>query len=270
MLNYIKYMDNIQRKLRLFKRMGMFNLDETKLTIKQASTLEELDTAHHLIYKSFVDKGYIQKNDYGIRLRVHDVSPFITTFICKCGNEIAGTLSIYHNNDFLKMPCCKYFPECISDLSTEYTSVCEITNLAVGKEYHKSNVLTFLTQVCWAYILKKKCDIGYIMISPEHKFMFETCMGFCKESDPIYTETNDYIQLDVLIPSRINNYLYTLSPSLLYKYYVTDNRFINNELPQIIPSVKCKAYRELITKYKTKFSKEDIQLLQEMWNFREF
>jgi GNAT superfamily N-acetyltransferase len=167
----------IRRRLDRFRRAGMFTETEG-LTIKQASTAEELHEAYALVHDVFVQRGYILPLPGGMRIRPYEALPEMATFIAKAENRVVAVMSVVPDTEEFGLPSDKAFGAEIDSLRAAGRVLCETTNLAVDPNYRNGGVFLELVRCCTAHAAMRGYDDSFISISEGHALFFESILGF--------------------------------------------------------------------------------------------
>lgn len=167
------------RRMRLLKRTGLFDENTEGISIKRATTLDELHNAYRLVHDLFVMQGYIKANPCGLRIRAYEALPKTATFTANHGDEIIGVLSVVIDSRDMGLPSDHTFSDEINDLRRNGRKVCEGTNWAIVEEYRNSGVLTELMRCALAQAVEEGRDDFVGAISPNH-FPFFRLLGFDK------------------------------------------------------------------------------------------
>jgi hypothetical protein len=168
----------LAKQVALFRRMGMFGVDDRTIVVRRAVTLEDLSAAYALVHDVFVDKGYIDPRPGRIRVRAFEALPRMATFVAERDGMLAGVMSIVPDSADLGLPSDQGFHQELDRLRDERRRICEITNLAVRPEYRRSNAFPELTRACFAQALAWDQDDIFIAISPGHAPFFEEILQF--------------------------------------------------------------------------------------------
>lgn len=171
-------MSGFRKKVALLKRMGLFNSADTEIKVRRAMTERDLRAAYGLVHDVFVESGYIDPQPHGIRLRPFEAIPETATFVADVDGEIVAVMSIVEDDEDLGLPSDKAFGKELDALRREGRRLSEITNLAVGKAYRRSNAFSELTRACFAQALWWGCDDIVIAISPGHAAFFQDVLQF--------------------------------------------------------------------------------------------
>ncbi len=165
------------RRMALLRRAGLFGTDTKGAVIRRAVSDKDLAAAYALVHDAFVEKGYIERQPTGLRLRVTEALPHTATFIAEDGQRVVGVQSIAVDSDEFGLPSDGAFREEINALRIDGRRVCEATNQAVAVEYRKTAVPTELMRCMFAHALLIGCDELITTVSPGHARFFEL-LGF--------------------------------------------------------------------------------------------
>jgi hypothetical protein len=167
-----------RRRVELLKKVGLFRRIGTPVRIQRAVSLKELMEAYSLVYCAYLEQGYILPDPSGLRLRTFEALPEMATFVAKIDGEVAAVMSAVPDSLDLGLPSDQCFGPELQALRAQGRRVCEVTNLAVSREYRNSSVLFDMMQPCFAQALYFGCDDIFIAISPGHARFFEDIMPF--------------------------------------------------------------------------------------------
>ena len=188
----------LKKQVALLRKMGMFNPADETFAIRRAHTAADLEAAYRLVHDSFVEKGYINQQPGGMRIRPYEMVPQTATFICehKERGEIVAVMSVVVDSLDMGLPSDHAFQDELDELRSQGRRVCEFTNLAVAGKYWRSNAFTALTQACHAQARYTGCDDVFVAISPGHANFFESVLVFekCGEPRNYSSATTDIVQ----------------------------------------------------------------------------
>ena len=214
----------------------MFNPADETFQVKRANSAADLEAAYRMVHDVFADMGYINHQRDGMRLRVFEAVPETATFICKHNEEIVAVMSVVVDSPDMGLPSNHAFEREINTLRKQGRRVCEFTNLAVKKEYWRSNAFTALTQACHAHAKLNNCDNIFIAISPGHTAFFESILGFdkCGESRNYSHEKSDIVQGECLDLRTIASRFQAMDRKLGEQAFLYDYYFANNYFDKVI------------------------------------
>ena len=170
--------DRFAKKVALLKRVGLFDANDRSVVVRRAIVRDDLIRAYRLVHDVFVDKGYIDPEPNGIRIRLFEALPEMATFVAEADGQMVGVMSIVPDSEDLGLPSDKSFSQELDGLRSAGRRVSEITNLAVLKAYRRSNAFSELTRACFAQAHAWQSDDIFIAISPSHAAFFEDVLQF--------------------------------------------------------------------------------------------
>ncbi|MCA9398808.1 MAG: hypothetical protein KC618_03590, partial [Candidatus Omnitrophica bacterium] len=106
------------------------------LTLKLAETQQELEKAYSLVHDSYIEMGYMDPHNSGMRLGFYNMLPYTSTVIASWDGEVIGTFSVVLNNP-ARLPIESDFD--ITYLNRRYSRVAEIIGLTVKKDFRSSH-----------------------------------------------------------------------------------------------------------------------------------
>ena len=224
----------LKKQVALLRKMGMFNPADETFAIRRAHTAADLEAAYRLVHDSFVEKGYINQQPGGMRIRPYEMVPQTATFICehKERGEIVAVMSVVVDSLDMGLPSDHAFQDELDELRSQGRRVCEFTNLAVAGKYWRSNAFTALTQACHAQAKFTNCDNIFIAISPGHAQFFESILGFERRGEPrdYGCDKKDIVQGQCLDLHTVADRFVAIDTELdeqgfLYDYYFGKNPY---------------------------------------------
>lgn len=187
-------MKNFKKKfLRLFKPAYLWFLRRRitpplvaphELQIRLARTPAELKQAYHILYQSYVEKGYQNELRRQYRIIKHFLSPSTSTVVALWNNEVVGTLTIIQDNE-LGVPLEKNFD--VSLLRNKGRIFCEISSLAIAKPFrHRHQIVFFLFHFYYTYARDYLgLDAAVMTVNPKQLEWYQALFFF----KPLETKT---------------------------------------------------------------------------------
>lgn len=169
------------RRLALLKRFGFFGELPGGCRIVRACTLDDYQEAYQLVYRAFLDRGYILPNPTGMRIRIFEATTDMRTFVAKCGARIVGVQSLVRDAAEVGLPSDMAFHAELDSLRTGGAIVYEGTNQAVVPEFRRTAVPTALMRAALAHAYTGDCDELITTVSPGHASFYEL-LGFRRVS----------------------------------------------------------------------------------------
>lgn len=207
------------------------------ITIKRASSYDEILDALKLVYTNYVSAGYIQENHYGLRIRPWDAVPETSDFIALKEGRVVSTIGCVYDSAKIGLPSEKTFPD-ETAMSRNEGKTCEFTNLAIVNEYKDNGVSGELMRACFAQAHFKKCDFVMAIVSPEHRDFYKINMFKEVGSMRKYHGTIDdkviAMRLDLReIQQRARAKELTEKEAFLDKYWYKTNRYFADNFSQL-------------------------------------
>jgi hypothetical protein len=165
------------RRLELLRRSGLFGEPPRGTLIRPACGSDDMRAVFRLVHDTFVEKGYILPQASGMRLRVHEATPELMTFIALTGGRIVGAISVVSDSEDLHLPSDDAFSEEIGHLRSAGLRLCEVTNQVTAADYRRSPVTTELMRCVMAHALRTNQDMILASVSPIHESFYDL-IGF--------------------------------------------------------------------------------------------
>ena len=142
----------------------------------------------------FVEKGFIDRQTGGVRLRAFEALPEMATFVAKHDERVVAVMSILPDSPDLGLPSDEAFRDELDQMRLMGRHICEITNLAIEEEFRNTTAFFDLTRCCLAEAMAVDCDELFIAISPEHCRFFQGVLQFVLLGEPrSYSATKEDI-----------------------------------------------------------------------------
>jgi hypothetical protein len=156
------------RRMLLLKRAGLFSSDTKGARITRATGPEDLAAAYRLVHDVFLERGYIEPDQKGIRLRVFEALPETATFVAKAAAEVVGVTSVVVDSPDLGLPSDKAFKVEIDALRSAGRKICEGTNWLVAESHRRTAVMSELMRCSFAHAMMQGCADFIGAVSPGH------------------------------------------------------------------------------------------------------
>lgn len=168
----------LQRRIRFFKRVGIFHTDSEGFEVTRALDVSDLTEAYALVHDSYAARGYMKPRAEGIRIRAYEAMPEMATFVARAEGRVVAVTSVLMDSAEMGLPSDHVFGHELVGLRSQGRRVCEITNLAVHPDYRNTPVFGELTRCCLAHAMAIGYDDLFIAISPEHGKFFSDVLLF--------------------------------------------------------------------------------------------
>jgi ribosomal protein S18 acetylase RimI-like enzyme len=167
----------LDRKVALLKRSGLFGGNTRGARIMRAATVEDLSAAYRLVHDVYLGAEYIKHEAGSTRVRIFETSPDTATFIAKYQGTVVGVLSIIHDTPEAGLPSDSAFEEELKRMRDTGLKLGEVTNQAVAPEFRRSAVPTELMRCALAHGINEGFDLGIAAVCPSHNPFYEL-LGF--------------------------------------------------------------------------------------------
>ena len=224
------------RRAAFFRRAGLFGGEQTSFVVTRALRLEEFAEAYSLVHDCYVERGYIERNEGGIRVRPFEAMSEMATFVAKAEGKVIAVTSVLMDSPELALPSDKAFEGELAALRAEGRRVCEITNLAVHPDYRNTPVFSELTRCCLAHAMAVGYDDLFIAISPEHARFFQEVLLFepCGERRSYSTEIEDIVEGKRLDLHSVEDRCIERDDILEHETFLHDFYFAKNEFSKYV------------------------------------
>lgn len=145
----------------------------------RACSAEDLQAAYTLVHEVFVEQGYCQPKEYGMRLRVFEATPEMATFIARAGQRIVGVLSVVGHTSECGLPSDRAFRPELDALRDQHpgATFCEWSNQVVADDFRKTNLATELMRCAAAHVIATGYSHSIISVSAVHSGFYDL-LGF--------------------------------------------------------------------------------------------
>jgi hypothetical protein len=156
-------------------------------SVKTVETRDEYFASLRLLHDCYVQKGLMNRDPRGIRLRIHHLLPESNILICKYKNEVVGTCTLVHRGR-IPYPVQSSFPKETADALNISDSVVEISALAVHPDYRqKGNMIQLLMTKYLIQLLNLMYANPYVICSvhPKAEDFYKIFFSFHRAGDLI-------------------------------------------------------------------------------------
>lgn len=163
------------------------------LTFQLARTKEDLEAAFKLLHNAYVEQGFIEPQDSGMRFIIQHALPTTSILIAKMNDVVVGTISVMRDTP-LGLPMEKAFD--ISHLKVKGQRVSEFSSLAIHPDFRRSmSGVIFFPLTLYAANFAKNCfgtDYLVFNLYPHHADFYNAIFGstYLKSQKAI---TEDYL-----------------------------------------------------------------------------
>lgn len=162
-----------------------------RLIYRIARSRKELEGAFSLVYKEYLQRGYIPKHYKSkLRLSLYNALPSTTTFVAKQGRRVVATVTLIPDSP-IGLPMDKIYKEEVDALRKKGRRVAEVSQLSIDSRlfpqgwfsmFNFSKLIfifrLFKIVLDYALYIEKLNDIC-IAINPKHQYLYKF-LGFEK------------------------------------------------------------------------------------------
>jgi len=158
-----------------------------EVSIQPAGSREDLEQAFRLVYKSYLQRGYVEADPSELRLSVFNRLPDTITFVGKLGGEVISTVSLVPDTG-IGLPMDEVYHDELQALRSEGRRPAEVTMFADRRTNIKRTVpmlLSLMKLVFDCATLAMKANDLCITVNPRHvdfysRYLLFTPMGDIK------------------------------------------------------------------------------------------
>lgn len=252
------FLSVLPRQTRFAAYRRLINCDQAppaSLVLKLAETEEELEACFRLLHDAYVEAGFMQPDESGLRVTLYHALPTTSTLLAKMGDRVVGTISLIRESA-LGFPLQKIFD--IDAIRRSGGNIAEVSALAVDKRYQSRGGMILFPLMKFMYeYATKYFDTRHLVIAvnPRHIGLYESLLFFKRlRANPV--EHYDFVNgapavgahLDLAQAPDLYRKCYDkrLPAKNLYKYFVEtelpnihfpDKRFFTTNDPVLTPEL---------------------------------
>ncbi len=232
-----------------------------ELHFEIATTEEQYLGALRILQECYLEKGYATANESKIRMTPYHLIPTTTVLLAYWKNEIVGTVSLIRDNS-LGLPLEKIFD--LSDLRKENGVLCEISSLAIKKEFRGKDGQVFFPFMRYMWNLSYHfLDIDYFVIAVnpsmyelyESIYLFENLKRKSVVSNYDFANNNPAVGQYIHLKSSFEKFDSVYRNNNIksnFGYYMKNSTILNEKFPlqEFFTQVYSPVRREWIHKLK--------------------
>lgn len=170
-----------RRSIRL-RRSAMLKakLDEIdRPNIKIAESRDEYAQSFALVYREYLDSGYITSpHPSGLHFSAFNFLPSTCIFIFRTFLTVISTLTQIFDSDEFGLPMDALYREELDHLRSQGRKITELSALATPKETRWCNLMVFLSKTMFEYSRLNGVNDICIMVNPKHVRFYKTMFLF--------------------------------------------------------------------------------------------
>ena len=207
------------------------------MVFKIADTKDELEAAYRLVHDVYVQEGYSDTHQSGLRVNLRYALPTTTTFVGIHRGKVVITMTLVGDSP-LGLPMDAIFSRELYSFRRQGRFIAEVSALASDPDYRRGTqaLALFSNKIMWLYAIRNlKVDDLVIAVNPKHRWVYQTLILF----EPVSSGVKSYhyvkdapaiaMRLDLgTIMVRLERAYRGLPPGVnLYDF------FVNQQSPQI-------------------------------------
>lgn len=143
-----------------------------------AETGRELLQAFNLLYREYLQAGYVRESSSELLFTRHHLLPQTTVFVAKAENKALCTTSVVRDCREFGLPMDDLYESELAALRNEGRRILEICSLASdGRRVSRSAVQNFI-KLIFLYCIFQDVDDVCIMVNPRHVRLYANLFGF--------------------------------------------------------------------------------------------
>lgn len=147
--------------------------------IKIAETHDELAQSFALVYREYMEAGYITNpHPSGIHFSAFNFLPSTCVFIFRTYLTVISTLTQIFDTPNFGLPMDALYKKELDSLRAEGRKITELSALATPKEVRWCNLMVFLSRTMFEYSRMNGVDDICIMVNPKHVNFYKTMFLF--------------------------------------------------------------------------------------------
>lgn len=150
------------------------------IVFKIAETRDELEQAYGLVHNVYVQEGYADPNDSGIRVNLRYALPTTTTFVGKQGNRVVMTMTLIGDTP-LGLPMDMIFSQELYELRSKGRYIAEVGAFASDPDFRRRQQMAafYTNKIMWTYAVRHLgVDDLVIAVNPKHEWIYKHLLLF--------------------------------------------------------------------------------------------
>ena len=148
-------------------------------SIQIAKTRDELEQAFSLIYREYINLGYItEPNSSHIYLTIYHILPETAVFIFKSYLTVISTLTHIFDSKVFGLPMDALYHNELNALRDEDRKLVELSALVTTSRARWRNIFMYLCRAIYWYSVYKNVDDLCIMVNPKHVKFYKSILFF--------------------------------------------------------------------------------------------
>lgn len=216
------------------KYVSISSLNSEDYVFQLATSKEDLEAAYTLLHKAYVDAGYAQKNESGIRCTVYHAMPHAQVLVVKYKSRVVATVTLIKDGP-MGLPSDKEYIEQNAKYRERGLNICEVSALAIDPVFRSGYLTLHLIKYLWHYTENiLDCNLMCCVINPKALDFYRAYLNFEKEGPEISYNFVDgaagvYITRNLTVHRQWMKQVYdvnTLGGNFYHFFYRADSSFV--------------------------------------------
>lgn len=152
--------------------------EDVDYVFKIADCTDELLQAYSLLYKEYLNAGYVQEDPHELLFTPHHLLPQTKVFIAKSAATVLSTATLVHDSRQFGLPMDALYLSELDALRGQGRKILEVCSLASNScDFPKYGIQNF-TRLIFLYCLYLDIDDVCIMVHPRHAHLYKNRYEF--------------------------------------------------------------------------------------------
>lgn len=148
------------------------------VNVRLAVREEDLVAAYHLIYRQYVEYGYMDENTAEMRINYWNLLPTTYTLIAEKHGKVIGTVS-YIIDSAANLPMSEAASDVLDRLRTKGRRLCEVSGLAIDDSSADSETIMMMLKYGFHLSIDHLAIDSYVItVSPRHAGFYKRMLAF--------------------------------------------------------------------------------------------
>ncbi|WP_051822534.1 N-acyl amino acid synthase FeeM domain-containing protein [Desulfonatronum thiodismutans] len=152
--------------------------DDVDYVFKLADDPDELCQAYHLLYREYLNVGYIQESPGKLLFTPHHLLPTTTVFLAKSQEAVLSTATLVHDSKPSGLPMDALFHAELDTLRAQNRRILEVCSLASDRCAFSRRGIQNFTKLIFLYCVFLDIDDVCIMVNPRHVHLYKNRCEF--------------------------------------------------------------------------------------------
>ncbi|MEM7486633.1 MAG: hypothetical protein AAF348_15600 [Bacteroidota bacterium] len=170
---------------------------------KIATQPDELEQVYELLYKAYLEKGFVNEKPCKMHLTPFHGHPLAVTFVGKYGDEVAITISLFPDSE-LGLPMDDLYKKELDKLRKQGRFIAEVGSLASSPKFRTGSQLLplMMNNIMHRYAKEHlRVEDLVITVNPAHEFVYRHIVFFKRMGK---VKPYDTVNGHLAVPLRLN------------------------------------------------------------------